>query len=106
MFKVNIHSVVAGVTFRVMMYGRSFLVSFCSIRRVLDMPQLDACVPSFSSEVQAFTRGELTTILTTLLSAHRALPSYISIASFSKLAWIIAMFLTYSFYLSTNRTET
>ena len=86
------------------MYHQCFLISSCSIRCVLGMPQLEAYIPSFSPEVQALTRVEIDIILTSLFGAFRSFPFYIPIVGFSKPAWPLATFLTYSFYSSTHQT--
>ena len=105
MLYANMHSIVVRVTFQVTMYDQSFLISSHSIQRVLDMLQLESCIPHFFLEVQVLTRGELDDIPTSLYGAHLLLPLYISIVGFSKLAWLIATFFTYSFYSSTHRTQ-
>ena len=64
--------VVIGVTFQVISYDQSFLVSSCSIPRVLGMPRLEFC---FGQKL------------------------------FSKLAWLLATFFTYSLCHSTYHTQ-
>ncbi|RVW59310.1 hypothetical protein CK203_101678 [Vitis vinifera] len=48
---------------------------------------------------------ELEAIPTSLYDVFRHFPSYILIASFSKLAWLFTTFFTYFFYLSTHHTQ-
>ena len=80
------------------MYGQFFLISSHSIQRVLSMSQLEALILSLSLEVQALTREELDTILTSLYGGPCPFPSYIPIFGFSKPTWLFATFFTYSFY--------
>ena len=96
-FYANMHLVVVGVTFRVTMYGQSFLVSSCSIWYVLSMSKLEVFVPSFSPEVQALIHAKLDVIPTSLYGALCLIPSYIPIVGFSKPTWLFAPFSPTSF---------
>ena len=51
------------------------------------------------------TGWELDAILISLYGASRAFPSYISIAGFTKPIWLLTIFFTYTFYLSTHYTH-
>lgn len=44
MFNVNMHIVSHGGSFWVTMFGQSFQITYLSVRCVLDMRQLDACL--------------------------------------------------------------
>ena len=66
------------------------------------MPQLDAYLPDFFPEVQALTLGKLVSILVSLYGVPCELPAYIPLVGFSKPTWILATFLTYSFYHLTH----
>ena len=101
-FYANMHLVMVGVTFRVTMYGQSFLVSSCSIWYVLSMLKLEVFVPSFSPKVQALIRAKLDVIPTSLFGVLCLIPSYIPIVGFSKPLWLLATFFTHFFYLSSH----
>ena len=105
MFYESMHYIMVGITFQVTMYGQFFLISSHSIQRVLNMSRLEALILSLSPEVQALTREDLDTILTSLYSGPCPFPSYIPIVGFSKLTWLFATFFTYSFYPSTHYTQ-
>ena len=72
------------------------------------MPRLNACLSSFLLKVQFLTPGKLLLILISLYGAPRELPellAYIPLVGFSKPTWILATFLTYSFYSLSHHIE-
>ena len=68
------------------------------------MPRLDACLPSFLPKVQSLIPGKLISILA-LYGVPQEFLTYIPLVAFSKPTWILATFLTYSFYLFSHCTE-
>lgn len=97
MFYANMHSISPGRFFWVTMFGQSFQITSLSIRHVLSMLTLDACLPSFPLEVQSLTPREFLSLLISLYGVPLELPTYIPLASFSKPTWILV---TYIFFLS------
>ena len=69
------------------------------------MTRLDACLSTCLSKVQALTPGMLVSIPISLYGTPQEFPSYVSLVSSSKPIWILATFLTYSFYPLTHCTK-
>ena len=104
MFHTNMHIVSPCCSFWVTMFSQSFQITSFLVRRVFDMPKLDACLPSFLPKVQSLIPGKLISILA-VYGVPREFLTYIPLAGFSKPTWILATFLTYSFYLSSHCTK-
>ena len=98
MFYSNIHSVVSGLMFWVTMYSQTFMVSTQFIRCVSGMPLFASHFSVFSLKVHALTTGELVSIPVTLYGKSCPMSTYVSIADFTKSTWVLATYLSYSFY--------
>lgn len=97
MFYVNMHIVSRGGSFWVTVFGQSFHITYLSIRCVLDMRQLDACLHFIlpSKGLVSHSWRAFFYILVLLYGALRQLLAYIPLVSFSKPTQILATFLTY-----------
>lgn len=105
MFYANMHTISPGCSFWAIMFGQSFQITSFLVRRVLGMPRLDVYLHFFLPKVQSLTPKKLLSILVSLYGAHRELSAYIPLVGFSMLAWILGIFLTYSFYPSFHHAE-
>lgn len=105
MFYANMHTISPGCSFWEIMFGQLFQITSFSVRHVLGIPRLDVYLHFFLLNVQSLTPKRLLSILVSLYGAHRELSAYIPLVSFSMLAWILGIFLTYSFYPSSHHAE-
>ena len=80
---------------------------FCNLYVRLDHfghPSFYLPRPSYAwpTEIQALTRSKLFVIPVTLFNEAHPLPVYISLVAFTKLAWVLATYFSYTFFPSTH----
>lgn len=105
LFYVNMHTISLSHSFWVIMFGQSFHITSLLVRRVLDMPRFDTCLPFFPLEIQSFILGKLFFYFCFIIWCSLGSSYLYSFSWLLQAILVLATFVTYSFYLSSHHTK-